>query len=294
MNITQETILGQLKENTGRHMLDSGGAYGRSWERNQKKTWDDLVKGPITTRASLHNGCVDFEYTISLAAWMDANLEFCQELQTSYEAWCKKQDPDNDMHDMQCMEQFAALHDKHAYTDNTYNGECDLSQTIQYVQFNWEEEDGCERAVVLLQVHGGCDVRGGYTSPKAYEIRGGEGYLNPQCDGFASGRHYWDRDGYYQGDDDHIRNMHDYPAVECVHVDMLETHLEALKSTAHDNEQTRELMRSNNERVKREAFEDFCGTLGEPHIVVHNKEAWLYTPNPDSQTLLIQATCSNL
>ena len=28
-----------LTENTGKHMLDSGGAYGRHWERNQKKSF---------------------------------------------------------------------------------------------------------------------------------------------------------------------------------------------------------------------------------------------------------------
>lgn len=43
---TKEVILSQLQENTGRHMLDSGGAYGRSWERNQGKTWDDFTKNP--------------------------------------------------------------------------------------------------------------------------------------------------------------------------------------------------------------------------------------------------------
>lgn len=31
---TAEVIASMLTENTGRHMLDSGGAYGRNWERN--------------------------------------------------------------------------------------------------------------------------------------------------------------------------------------------------------------------------------------------------------------------
>lgn len=32
---TKHLIYEMLTENTGRHMLDSGGAYGRNWERNQ-------------------------------------------------------------------------------------------------------------------------------------------------------------------------------------------------------------------------------------------------------------------
>ena len=47
---------------------------------------------------------------------------------------------------------------------NTYNGEDLLSQTIQY--FYWTDDNGPH---VLLQIHGGCDVRGGYTVPVAFD-----------------------------------------------------------------------------------------------------------------------------
>ena len=40
---TKEIIYGMLIENTGTHFLDSGGAYGRAWERNQGKT----IKGTV-------------------------------------------------------------------------------------------------------------------------------------------------------------------------------------------------------------------------------------------------------
>src|SRR4051812_31448625 len=33
-------VASMLVENTGTHMLDSGGAYGRSWQRNQAATKD--------------------------------------------------------------------------------------------------------------------------------------------------------------------------------------------------------------------------------------------------------------
>lgn len=53
---------------------------------------------------------------------------------------------------------------------NTYNGEDLLSQTLQYTYF---ECDGTP--YVLLQVHGGCDVRGGYTAPRAFRLTDSDG-----------------------------------------------------------------------------------------------------------------------
>ena len=54
-------------------------------------------------------------------------------------------------------------------TENTYNSESFLSQVLQYSYGTCEEFGD----VFLVQVHGGADVRGGYTSPRAFEPRGG-------------------------------------------------------------------------------------------------------------------------
>lgn len=48
---------------------------------------------------------------------------------------------------------------------NTYNGEDALSQVLQYVLFSGEYGD-----FVVLQIHGGCDVRGGYTKPRVFSF----------------------------------------------------------------------------------------------------------------------------
>ena len=42
MKKTKEVIYQMLIESTGQHMLDSGGAYGRHWERNQKMSLEDF------------------------------------------------------------------------------------------------------------------------------------------------------------------------------------------------------------------------------------------------------------
>jgi len=50
-------------------------------------------------------------------------------------------------------------------TVNTYNGEDMLSQVLLYTYFTWNNE-----AYVVLQIHGGADVRGGYTKPRVFVI----------------------------------------------------------------------------------------------------------------------------
>jgi hypothetical protein len=52
---------------------------------------------------------------------------------------------------------------KVGYTFNTYNGDSDLSQILQG---SWVEID--DEVYLLLQIHGGCDARGGYTNAKLF------------------------------------------------------------------------------------------------------------------------------
>jgi hypothetical protein len=68
---------------------------------------------------------------------------------------------------------------------NSYNHECNLSQTIQF--YYWSEgtegrvyrgrlEDS--KTYVALQIHGGADVRGGYTAPVIFEVCDDVGILD--------------------------------------------------------------------------------------------------------------------
>ena len=51
-------------------------------------------------------------------------------------------------------------------TFNTCNGDSDLSQVLQGAWL--EDADG--DSYLLLQIHGGCDVRGGYTDAKLFKV----------------------------------------------------------------------------------------------------------------------------
>lgn len=66
---------------------------------------------------------------------------------------------------LELMEDFAKKYDNESITVNTYNGEDAVNQTLQYTAF---DKDGS--SFVLLQIHGGADVRGGYTEPYVFEM----------------------------------------------------------------------------------------------------------------------------
>ena len=46
-NNTEQQIYNMLTENTGTHFLDSGGANGRHWQRNIKKSLEDFRKEEV-------------------------------------------------------------------------------------------------------------------------------------------------------------------------------------------------------------------------------------------------------
>jgi hypothetical protein len=62
---------------------------------------------------------------------------------------------------------------KHEF--NTYNGDCDLSQVLQGAWLEDAEGD----TYLLLQIHGGCDVRGGYTDAKLFKTQYNETLIHP-------------------------------------------------------------------------------------------------------------------
>jgi hypothetical protein len=138
---TKDVILEQLTENTGRALCDSGGAYGRNWERNQGKTWEYFTKDPVTLEASVYayNGDrpqLEFMATISLAVWMENNLEFSDELQSAFDEFVATRPEDE--HWLEMMEEFARKSGASLNrwsVGNSYNEDNDLSQNIPVRHF---------------------------------------------------------------------------------------------------------------------------------------------------------------
>ena len=186
---TEDVLAEMLTENTGRHMLDSGGAYGRAWERNKDRDIESFKSEPESVLEARVYSYGDSEpsaelgVTHSVFHFLSQCLEYDAKLDRKFDRFCDR--PENkDSGYLELMQEFPAYafpgesvggiygDSSGPVTVNTYNGEDLLSQAIQYCYW---EIDG--EGYALLQIHGGCDVRGGYTRPRAFraDIEGDSG-----------------------------------------------------------------------------------------------------------------------
>lgn len=168
MNNIKERITSILQENTGRHLLDSGGAYGRHWQDNQQI--DDFDDTPVY-EVELYPDSDEVLITYNIYHYLTNFLQVTEQserLNKQLEAFMKDSD-ESYLYDMETFtEQFVPYN----RTVNTYNGETILSQVLQYTTFNLDgEDDFLFDDFIVLQVHNGCDVRGGYTVPQVFKVR---------------------------------------------------------------------------------------------------------------------------
>lgn len=179
INNVSEIIYSMLIENTGSHFLDSGGAYGRHHERNANKSISDFYNEPFE-KYNYQYG--EIERTVSLFHYLNnfglSIDEVCigfNQLNEDAKEW----DCDADVYGVSA----AAWDYLENYVDeslnkwervvsdiqivrtfNTYNADSDLSQILQGSYLKLNNED-----YILLQIHGGCDARGGYTNARLFK-----------------------------------------------------------------------------------------------------------------------------
>ena len=169
MTKTAQVLKAMLTENTGTHMLDSGGAYGRAWQQNKGRDFDAEPAATI----SVEEGYIDIRR--STFHFLNECLEFDEAMDARFGAFNRKRDPGDQIPWLALMEEFTdELRALNLYgegppvtgiygegkpvTVNTYNHESLVDQILQYIYFEIDEQ-----GYVLLQIHGGCDARGGYT-----------------------------------------------------------------------------------------------------------------------------------
>jgi hypothetical protein len=166
---TEKIIYKMLTESTGEHFLDSGGAYGRHWQRNQKKSLNDFKNEKYIT---FDNDC-DIA-TKSLFHHLTESLTFNSKLTNKLNNWIKKDkyhysdNPKGRCNDLESVEQFMSefiYPDRKIYTNYTYNEDNVLSQDIQFIYSEIYETD-----IIALSIHNGCDARGGFTDYKIFNV----------------------------------------------------------------------------------------------------------------------------
>jgi len=168
---TQQAVYEMLTENTGEHFLDSGGAYGRHWQRNQKKTHLDFMN---EEELELFNKDTEEpEIYKSLYHHLVDNAEYLPSLTKSLNEWIEEDkysidNPDgrsNSWHDVeQFMTEFVS--DAKINCVYTYNEQNVLSQDIQFLYCG----DIYENNIIAISIHNGCDARGGLTGYRFFKV----------------------------------------------------------------------------------------------------------------------------
>ena len=160
---TEEIIASMMVENTGSSILDSGGAYGRHWQENQGLDVDHWTNSP---RVEVEGrwGYVH----LSTFHHLVEQLDYAPRLDAMYQAFTKDS---HDSHLEDIANFIETIGASECFSDNSYNHESNLSQVIQYTVFSTPNN-----LYLALQVHGGADVRGGYTRPRIFTMSDGEDY----------------------------------------------------------------------------------------------------------------------
>jgi hypothetical protein len=183
---TPKVLRGMIVEYTGASICDSG-YYGRHWEKNQKKYHqmpkifgiipNHLKQLPLfrnhilkynfeknkTAYIDFSSGYIDI--TIDIYHYLKKYLEYDREKTTEFLEFAEEPELANES----WLDIMRAYIEK--YTGNTaeiynsYNWENFLSQVIQFANFTDRNVE-----YIILQIHNGADVRGGYTEPKIFKV----------------------------------------------------------------------------------------------------------------------------
>jgi len=171
MNKTKQIIYEMLTEPTGTHMLDSGGDDGRHWQRNQKMSLEDFEKEEYQKFLDTDTDYPHCEK--SLFHHLVESCEFAERETMYFENWIDEDkyhyidNPEGRTNELESVDEYMTERfGQEARCINSYNDECDLSQTIQFVYVG----DIYDNDMIALSIHNGCDVRGGYTDYKFFRI----------------------------------------------------------------------------------------------------------------------------
>lgn len=197
--LTKNIIIQMLKENTVTHFLDSGDYYGRHWQRNKNRDFPnepicDIEVFPQTNEILISYNIYHFlnnflERDSNCVKWEKLFYRFASRPENEDRSWF-------DLIDEFIETNSFTLHGRH----NTYNDETILSQNFQYYSFS---PDGDEyNMYIFLQIHGGCDARGGYTKPRIFRVTDRDSFYSAMsyCDAYCVNCHhnwYSDDCGYH-------------------------------------------------------------------------------------------------
>lgn len=169
---TESVLVAMIAENTGRHVLDSGGAYGRAWERNQGRDFASEPEAYLDGVALEDRG--DCWPMLSLYHFLTQRLEYDAETDREFHEFAESLDWQREpWHE--CLAAWAESKGLiFASQGNSYNEENYLDQDFQWTALATQEEKDTERelfdadTLFAIKTHNGCDIRGGYSAPRIF------------------------------------------------------------------------------------------------------------------------------
>lgn len=171
MKKIRNLVYKMLTENTGSHMLDSGGVYGRAHEKNAKKTLQDFINEPeakLEVSVWGDDGHIEASPTISLFHYLTKALS----LDSVCDTFNRRKVADWNSEEFYGVSEKGGAwllerFDSWADSFNSYNHHANFSQVVQGREIKCKNTGDL---YVILQIHGGCDVRGGYTDAKLFKV----------------------------------------------------------------------------------------------------------------------------
>lgn len=171
-----KSLAAQFVENTGRHILDSGGAYGRRFERLAGMTVGDFMAADQVTIDEYSGPSVSlFRVLVDHLQVTDTTRGFTQGFRDFVEASPVGEHYYNSAHSVADFVT-GALRGDIVRHDNTYNFEHLADGDVQFVEFTVSGE-----TYTAISTHNGADIRGGYSDFVVYLACDCWGYALTKC-----------------------------------------------------------------------------------------------------------------
>lgn len=236
--------------------IGSTGGYGRHFERNQLRDFEvedrasvefwvgsRTIYGEYGTPEQGRRVGTRKELDVGLSRnvywFLEERLEYAEEWDEFFHAWANERDS-HWLADMEAFPEYLQKRgfkvgglygDGNPFVVNTYNHESAVSQVLQFLYMTVTDvpEEHADKlewgTVILLQIHNGADVRGGYTAPRAFFEVEDVGMLTDN-DGWISCEegHGWYTDdaGYSWYPNNAEKALKEYPPFEMDDPDLIE------------------------------------------------------------------------
>lgn len=154
-NYQRRCWLFAARENTGAHVLDSGGIYGRHYERNAKLTLDTAY----SWAHRLEVGASWWSISLNVLHYLESNFTIDRTRTANFHKFAFSARMRNASW-FECLQTFVEERGGRMGEGwNTYNGNSLLTQCVLTHCFR----DAQDENWFAISVHTGCDVRGGYS-----------------------------------------------------------------------------------------------------------------------------------